>query len=187
VRALWTSGDDGHNPRYRELRALAERRQVSVPVPQALARNGLSVTPLGPWLDDRIAAPPGMTVNDASLVVRLSYAGRSLLFPGDLEADGEGELVGRSGLGLAVASDVLKVPHHGSDTSSSPELLEAVSPRLAVISLGRHNRFGFPRAAVLQAYAARGVRVLRTDRAGAITLLVHPDGRMEETCARGCR
>jgi competence protein ComEC len=187
VAALWTSGDDGRNPRYRALRALAAARGVATPVPEALGRAGLGLTPLGPWLDDRIAAPPGTTVNDASLVVRLGYAGRAVLFPGDIEEGGEGELVGRTALGLAVASDVLKVPHHGSSTSSSPELLEAVRPGLAVMSLGRHNRFDFPRADVVRRYAARGIRVLRTDRAGAITVVIGPGGALVATCARGCR
>jgi competence protein ComEC len=187
VGALWTSGDDGRNPRYQALRELAAARGVPAPVPERVARDGLELTPLGPWLDDRIAAPPGNTVNDVSLVVRVGYAGRSTLFPGDIEADGEGELLGRAGLGMVVAADVLKVPHHGSSTSSSGELLDGVHPRLAVMSLGRHNRFSFPRPEVLERYAARGIRVLRTDRAGAVTVVIDEQGRMAETCARRCR
>jgi competence protein ComEC len=187
VGALWTSGDDGRNPRYRALCTLAAERRIRAPPPAPLERTGLTLTPLGPWLDDRIAAPPGLSVNDASLVFRLAYRGRSVLFPGDLEADGEGELVGRAGLGLAVASDVLKVPHHGSRTSSGDELLGAVRPGLAVMSLGRNNRFGFPHAEVLARYAAHGIRVLRTDLSGAVTLVIDADGGLHATCVRGCR
>jgi competence protein ComEC len=110
-----------------------------------------------------------------------------VLFPGDLEADGEGELVGRTGLGVSVASDVLKVPHHGSRTSSSDELLDAVRPGLAVISLGRRNRFGFPRGEVLARYARRGVRILRTDEVGAVTVTIDARGALSATCVRGCR
>jgi competence protein ComEC len=187
VRSLWTSGDDGRNPRYRALRSLAAERGVPAPVPGLMARDGLTVTPLGPWLDDHIAAPPGISVNDASLVVRLAYGGRSVLFPGDIEADGEGELLGRGELGLPVASDVLKVPHHGSDTSSSPALLDAVRPGLAVISLGRNNRFGFPRAEILERFAGRRIPVLRTDEVGAVTLEIDRAGDLSTTCARGCR
>ena len=96
-------------------------------------------------------------MNDASLVLRLAFAGRAVLFPGNLEADGEGELCGRRSLGQTVRSDVLKVPHHGSRTSSSDELLDAVEPELAVISLGWRNRFHFPAPEVLARYAgARG-------------------------------
>ena len=123
---LWTSGDDGHNPDYARLLALARARDVALPVPAALTIGTLAITPLGPWWEDHIAAPTGLSVNDASLVLRLAFAGRAALFPGDLEADGEGELVGRQTLGERVAADLLKVPHHGSRTSSSPVL---VGPR----------------------------------------------------------
>jgi competence protein ComEC len=119
-------------------------------------------------------------------VVRLGYAGRAVLFPGDLEADGEAELVGNGAAGLAIAADVLKVPHHGSRTSSGAELLDAVRPALAVISLGRQNRFHFPRPEVLRRYRERQVRVLRTDEAGAITVTIGPDGRISTACVRGC-
>jgi competence protein ComEC len=186
VAQLWTSGDDGHNPEYARLLATARRRGVALPVPAAMSLGGVRVTPLGPWLDDGIAAPAGLSVNDASLVLRLDFAGRGALFPGDLEADGEGELVGRRALGERIAADVLKVPHHGSRTSSTPELLDAVGPRLAVISLGWQNRFHFPNREVMTRFAARGVRVLRTDRDGAVTVGIGPDGRMGVDCARGC-
>src|SRR6185295_2329694 len=153
VARLWTSGDDGHNPEYTRLLATARRRGVALPVPAPLAIGALAVTPLGPWWEDRIGAPVGLSVNDASLVLRLDFAGRAVLFPGDLEADGEGELVGRQAVGDRVATDILKVPHHGSRTSSSPELIAAVAPRLAVISLGWQNRFRFPDPEVLARYA----------------------------------
>jgi len=85
-----------------------------------------------------------------------------------------------------VAADVLKVPHHGSRTSSSPELVEAVAPEVAVVSLGWRNRFHFPAAEVLDRYAAAGAWLLRTDRDGAVTITIAPDGRMRVACERGC-
>jgi competence protein ComEC len=109
-----------------------------------------------------------------------------VLFPGDLEADGEGELVGRRALGAAIAADVLKVPHHGSKTSSTPELVAAVAPSLAVISLGWQNRFHFPDAGVVARYAEGGTRVLRTDRDGAIAVTIAPTGALDVACNRGC-
>jgi competence protein ComEC len=186
VDRLWTSGDDGHNPDYARLLATARQRGVALPVPAPLVIGGVAATPLGPWLDDGIGAPGGLSVNDASLVLRLDFGGRGVLFPGDLEADGEGELVGRCTLGAAIGADVLKVPHHGSKTSSTPELVAAVAPSLAVISLGWQNRFHFPDAGVVARYAARGTRVLRTDRDGAITVTIAPAGAIDVACNRGC-
>jgi len=146
---------------------------------------------LGPFESDpggaeRIHAPVGLSVNDASLVLSVAFGERRILFAGDLEADGEGELAGRREVGQVVAADVLKVPHHGSRTSSTPELVDAVAPALAVISLGWRNQFRFPAAEVVARYAARGTRVLRTDRDGAITVVVSPAGRLTVRCERAC-
>jgi competence protein ComEC len=186
VGAFWSSGDDGRNPEYRRLVALAVARGVPAPEVRPMALGAAWVAPLGPFLDGRIAAPPGLTVNDASLVLRVAFAGRAVLFPGDLEADGEGELCGQRSLGQTVRSDVLKVPHHGSRTSSSDELLDAVEPELAVMSLGWRNQFHFPAPEVLARYAAHAARTLRTDRDGAVTVNVTRGGALTVACERGC-
>jgi competence protein ComEC len=191
VGALWTSGDDGHNPEYARLLEIARRRRVPAPVPAAAALGGARVEPLGPFVaapggGEHIGPVEGLSVNDGSLVLRVAFAGRAALFAGDLEADGEGELAGRRAVGQAVAADVLKVPHHGSRTSSTPELLDAVAPALAVISLGWRNRFHFPAPEVVARYHARGTRVLRTDRDGAITVMLRASGALDVWCERGC-
>jgi competence protein ComEC len=191
VGQLWTSGDDGHNPEYHRLIDAARARGVLLPVPMKEALGPTVLEPLGPFVGDgggeRIGPPEGSTVNDASLVIRLAFGSRSVLFAGDIEADGEGEVTGRTAAGQIVASDVLKVPHHGSRTSSSAELLDVVRARLAVMSLGWKNRFHFPNADVVARYRARGVTLLRTDLAGAVTIRVTPDGDMTTSCARGCQ
>ena len=103
--------------------------------------------------------------NDRSLVLRLTCGGASFLFAGDIGREAEAAVLQAS---PDVRARVLKVPHHGSDTSSSAEFLKAVAPEYAVISAGEGNRYGFPRAGVLERYAAAGVRVFRTDRDGAV-------------------
>jgi beta-lactamase superfamily II metal-dependent hydrolase len=191
VGALWSSGDDGHDPRYVALVALAARRGATRPVPARLDLGPLTLEPLGPFVTDgdgreHIGPPEGTTVNDASLVVRAIFGRTALLFSGDVEANGEGELVGRRTLGQSITGDVLKVPHHGSRTSSSTDLLDAVGPHLAVMSLGWRNRFHFPNPEVLTRYATRGIRVLRTDRDGAVSLRIAPSGAIRSACERGC-
>ncbi len=91
VGAFWSTGDDGHNPQYRALLALAAARAIPSPRPAARPLGGGWLEPLAPLVDDAIGPPPGLTVNDASLVLRVSLRGHAALFPGDLEADGEGE------------------------------------------------------------------------------------------------
>lgn len=112
--------------------------------------------------------------NDRSLVVKLRLGSCEVLFAGDLERAGEASLVRKAGDRLR--SDVLKVPHHGSDTSSSPELLARVQPRLAVVSVGP-NPHGLPDAAALGRLRRAGARVLRTDRVGPVRLECDGPGR----------
>ena len=120
--------------------------------------------------------PPGADENkenNQSMVMRLEYRGTGILFTGDIEAKGERELLA-SGADLRAA--IVKVPHHGSTTSSSAALIAAVRPRVAVISLGYYNRFHFPSSAVIERYREAGAVVLRTDEIGAADADVGPDG-----------
>src|SRR5262249_35895714 len=95
---------------------------------------------------------------------------RSILLTGDAQKDAEEAMVAS---GLPLRSDVLKVGHHGSRTSSSEAFLDAVRPEAAVACLGRKNRFGFPHPEVVARYLARGIPLWRTD-GGAVA--VETDG-----------
>jgi competence protein ComEC len=125
-----------------------------------------------------LAADPVRSVNDNSLVLELRFAGRTVLLTGDLEAEGEAELTAARRAAGAGRVDVVKVPHHGSATSSSPELVGALAPALAVISCGRGNSFGLPAASVIAAWAAAGAEIARTDRDGAVTVTISADGAL---------
>lgn len=104
--------------------------------------------------------------NDGSLVLMVSVGERRILVTGDIEAGGEAWLVAS---GLALRADVLVVPHHGSNTSSTAPFIEAVSPAVAVIPVGT-NPYGHPHAAVLERYAADpAIALYRTDEDGAVT------------------
>ncbi|HEY2335850.1 MAG TPA: DNA internalization-related competence protein ComEC/Rec2 [Burkholderiales bacterium] len=106
--------------------------------------------------------------NDASCVLRIEASGGSLLLTGDIERGAEKELSGNSN----VKSDVLLVPHHGSKTSSTEPFIAAVAPRWAVVTAGYRNRFGHPNEQVLERYRAAGVEVRRTDREGALQVVL---------------
>lgn len=111
--------------------------------------------------------------NDSSLVLQAVLGGRSLLLTGDIEAGAERALLARrSPAGLA--SDVLKLAHHGSKTSTTQRFLEAVRPAVAVVSSGRGNHYGHPARLVVERCRRRGVRLLRTDRDGMIRLPLEP-------------
>jgi competence protein ComEC len=94
----------------------------------------------------------------------LHALGISALLAGDIEAAQEQDLLQS---GQALQADWLLVPHHGSATSSTPAFLEAVQPRIAIVQAGYRNRFGHPRADVVQRYSDLGVQVVQTPRCGA--------------------
>jgi competence protein ComEC len=161
VGEVWEGPAPSHDAGYETLdRAL---REAGVPRRTAVAGlaerwDGVEVRVLGP------AAPPGppwRTRNDHSLVLWLRLGSVSLLLPGDVEAAGEGCCGDRR-------SDVVKVPHHGSRTSSTPAFLAGTRPRLAIVSVGDRNPFGHPHPEVVERYRQRQALVLRTDRDGAI-------------------
>ncbi len=108
--------------------------------------------------------------NDRSCVIKVGAARHGALLTADIEALSEGELVARDASAIALKSDVLLLPHHGSRTSSTPAFIDAVAPKVALINAGYRNRFGHPRADVLARYSERNINVLRTDWHGAITL-----------------
>jgi competence protein ComEC len=112
--------------------------------------------------------------NDGSLVLAFAFAGRRMLFTGDIETRAESALATSGG----VRADVLKVPHHGSRTSSTAAFLDAVRPSLAIASLGLDNQWRFPAPDVVARYDERGARFLRTDRDGAVHLTIADDGRI---------
>ena len=116
--------------------------------------------------------PPASPKNDDSLAMRLTFLKRSFLLTGDMERPME--LRALAG-GRPLAADVLKVGHHGSNTSSTAEFLDAVSPTFAVISDGFENSFHHPHPQVLERLAAHRAGALRTDFDGLIT--IRTDGR----------
>lgn len=105
--------------------------------------------------------------NNTSIVLKLTFGETSFLFTGDATKSVEGQLSREAGQQLE--ADVLKVGHHGSKTSTSKEFVEAVSPKIAVISAGKDNRYGHPHQEVLDNLA--GIKVLRTDLDGDIKII----------------
>jgi competence protein ComEC len=121
--------------------------------------------------------------NDASTVARVRVGTVTMLLTGDAEAGEEAWLVAQQGGRLR--SDVLKVGHHGSRTSSTPAFLRAVSPRVALVSVGTGNMYSHPSPEIMQSLAAHGAIALRTDLLGSI--VVRTDGVRIEVEAGGER
>jgi competence protein ComEC len=110
--------------------------------------------------------------NEDSIVLDVRVGEVSVILPGDVGAEGERALLIRADPPRTV---ILKVPHHGSATSSTPELLAALHPAAAIVSAGRDNRFGHPAPVVLARYRAAGIPIYRTDQDGAV--FIDTDGK----------
>ncbi len=168
-RELWISV----RPQSAELAALlAEARTQKIELKEF--REGARFDFGGVGVE--VLAPPGDWVprrpqNNDTLVLKLSYGETAALLEGDAEKRIERRLAANGGAG----AELLKVGHHGSATSSSAEFLSAVHPRYAVISVGAHNPFGYPRQEVLARLQGSSVTTFRTDAHGAVTFYL--DGR----------
>ncbi|MBI2973086.1 MAG: DNA internalization-related competence protein ComEC/Rec2 [Armatimonadetes bacterium] len=174
VGVMLDSGYPHPAPSYPRLLRIIDARGI----PYRLARRGMRLD-LGGGVQVLVLHPEeplisgsSADVNLNSIVLRVTYGRVSALFTGDIEGLVETGLLAR---GDELRSTMLKVAHHGSRTSSRPEFLEAVAPQLALISVGAWNPFGHPHPITLDALAAAGARIYRTDRHGAIT--VESDGQ----------
>jgi beta-lactamase superfamily II metal-dependent hydrolase len=113
----------------------------------------------------------GDNLNNWSIGMRLVYGKTSFVLCGDAEKEAEQDMLLS---GFPLKADVLKVSHHGSSTSSSPEFIKAVSPRYAVISCGKNNDYGHPHKETMDLFKKQGIKVLRTDQLG--TIVIESDG-----------
>ena len=164
--AVWLGRMPGDEAAVAALLREAAERQIPVVFPRRGVRlflGGAGVEVLNPGRGVECAGP---AKNDDSLVLRLSFRGRSVLLTGDLKAAIEAVLV-RDGSDLQ--ADLLKVGHHGSRTSTTETFLRQVRPRLGAISVGSTNPWGHPDAEVVRRLEGAGVAVYRTDRDGAVS------------------
>ncbi len=161
---LWLSSEAAEDDFYRRLLAAKPEKTRVRKIRRGFVRDidNISITCLSPPAFIHAA----QAHNNHSLVLRVSDGVHSFLFAGDIEKGVEDELV--DAFGSELAGTVLKVPHHGSLTSSSARFLDAVNPRLAVISVQAFNGFSFPRAEVLERLKQRNIRWLTTALRGGI-------------------
>ena len=116
-------------------------------------------------LSPRTGVDYGDNLNEWSVGAKVVNGNNSFVFTGDSESRSEGDIVSS---GLDLHADVMKAGHHGSKTSNSDALLDAIAPKFAVISCGKNNQYGHPDAETLQRYQNRGIQVFRTDEQGTI-------------------
>lgn len=149
---------------------------------QIIKYKEIKITILAP--DEKLLKWGKTKVNAAAITAKIEMPKYSLLLTGDIEAPTEAYLVGK--YNKLLRSDVLKIAHHGSKTSTSVGLLNAVKPSVAIISVGAKNNFGHPSTEILQ--RLKDLKIFRTDKNGTITF--KGGEKMSEPsvkCVYGCR
>jgi beta-lactamase superfamily II metal-dependent hydrolase len=155
---------------YRDALDVARDRHVPILEPRGgdvwHTDDGLTFRFYGPTLP--YITGSRSDINSNSLVFRLEFGHFRMLFMGDAGRETEERLLAD---GVDLRADVLKVGHHGSAYSSTPQFLRAVAPHTAIISVGRNNLFGHPAATTLRSLRDSHATVYRTDRDGAVSIV----------------
>lgn len=171
INKIYIGYKESNNPLYKEMIEKAKDNRIPVIILEKGERLKLAdnvyIYVLGPSRE--LLARKGVDDNDLSLCLLLKHYDNDILFTGDIEYNGEKNLIET----LKYDVDFIKVPHHGSNTSSSEEFLRKVNPKVAFISVGRNNIYGHPNDDVLERYKLLGIDIYRTDENGLIRLLLH--------------
>lgn len=168
VGGLFESGTLNDSKIYQNLKDEIKKKNI----PEILAKKGMKLDiGGGAFIDilfpDRDVS--SFTTNDGSIVARLSYGNTSLLLTGDASTKTENIILEKNSK-IDLKSTILKVGHHGSRSSTSPDFIEIVSPSYALISNGRDNKYGHPHKEVLDTLELLGVNIFRTDMLGNIIM-----------------
>jgi len=182
VREAFFARTPMNDPEYAELAQVIQKKKITISL---LSRGdlfnigGVDVQVLFPEGDD---SPDAVSDNDHSLVVRLVYESRSLLLTGDVERKAENQMLATPEY---LTADVIKVPHHGSHTSSTQQFVDAVKPQIAIISVGRRSRFGHPHEDVVERWKNTEAKVMTTGENGTISVSTDGSNLVVETFVFG--
>lgn len=176
VKRLWCNSDSTDINSYREFMEIIKKNRIETvafkDMPRSYKINGARFKILYPPKDyiDKRKNEKWRNLNNNSLVIKVSFGSKSILFPGDIMACAEREIVATHGDELK--STILIAPHHGSKTSSTTMFLQKIKPEIVIISAGWKNSFRFPNQSVLKRYNENNCRIFRTDKNGALAISI---------------
>lgn len=129
------------------------------------------------WPDEKNVIEEN-NLNNNSLVFKLNYKNFSMLFTGDIEKEAEQKILANVNNEI-LKSTAIKVAHHGSKTSSSEKFIKKVNPQIALIGVGKKNKFGHPSDQTIQLLKSINCKIYRTDEMGEITLKINSKGKIK--------
>ena len=188
IGQFWDNGFQTDSDPYLQLKKILEEKKIKIhslneETPFQMI-NGVEISFLNPpvWNATQRKVRNLWDLNNASLVMKLRFKNVSVLLTGDIGKEAEERILRK---GYLLKSDVLKIPHHGSSSSSSPLFLERVKPTYAILSVGERNIGRLPHPEVLKRYLQLGSRILRTDKDGAITVMTDGEKMEVKTFLKG--
>ena len=157
---------------YEEFIKIVKEKKINVKIVEGGEKvsieDNLYFDIIWPFSDNMIS---DNSINNNSLVCKLNYKNYSMLFTGDIEAIAEKAILKKYSKNLNILkSDILKVAHHGSKTSSITEFIEKIKPKYAIIGVGEDNKFGHPSDSTIQNLEKENIRIYRTDKMGEIEI-----------------
>lgn len=157
---------------YEEFIKIVKEKKINVKIVEGGEKvsieDNLYFDIIWPFSDNMIS---DNSINNNSLVCKLNYKNYSMLFTGDIEAIAEKAILKKYSKNLNILkSDILKVAHHGSKTSSITEFIEKIKPKYAIIGVGEDNKFGHPSGSTIQNLEKANIRIYRTDKMGEIEI-----------------
>lgn len=157
---------------YEEFIKIVKEKKINVKIVEGGEKvsieDNLYFDIIWPFSDNMIS---DNSINNNSLVCKLNYKNYSMLFTGDIEAIAEKAILKKYFKNLNILkSDILKVAHHGSKTSSITEFIEKIKPKYAIIGVGEDNKFGHPSDSTIQNLEKANIRIYRTDKMGEIEI-----------------
>lgn len=157
---------------YEEFIKIVKEKKINVKIVEGGEKvsieDNLYFDIIWPFSDNMIS---DNSINNNSLVCKLNYKNYSMLFTGDIEAIAEKAILKKYSKNLNILkSDILKVAHHGSKTSSITEFIEKIKSKYAIIGVGEDNKFGHPSDSTIQNLEKANIRIYRTDKMGEIEM-----------------
>jgi len=172
VRSALVARTPGKDPEYAKFAQTLSAMKTHVETIQAGDRlhfSSVTINVLWPYASND---PGASSANNDSVVLQLTFGENSILFTGDIEKEAEVQILNSN---TDLHADIVKVPHHGSRTSSTEEFVKATAPKYAIISVGQKSMFGHPHREVVERWLANGAQVLTTGNCGMITVMM--DGK----------
>ena len=188
IGQFWDNGYQTESESYLQLKKILGERMIKTQSldeetpPQMI--NEVEISFLNPpaWKTTQRKVQNPRDLNNSSLVMKLRFRDVSVLLAGDIGKEAEERMLRK---GYPLRADILKIPHHGSSSSSSLLFLKRVKPSYAILSVGERNIGRLPHPEVLKRYGQLGSRILRTDKHGAITVTTDGENIKVNTFLKG--